>query len=438
MRRFSFLTYIVVVVALLGWGRLEAAEEASNLQSKNIATGDGVVIAIHYYPDILSNYTLNTQEHIDTILKSAKEAYNDIVYKYGFKAPGFTYANPDKNYCYDKDKTIDIYVGGGNMQGALRGFTYEDFLDAPCYDIVKGNGNDYDAVILFPADYKGSSVRGTLFHEMLHIIVYSYNKNIAPWYRRYKNTDYHKGGDWYVEGLARYFETKADSYDEFFSKGFKAKENGKTILSQKGANYLMSNPSESLKDARYDYSLFWAYIDQKYGMEKIEELSRKFRYIQTESMEKDLPRIFTQVIGDEFESLIKEFAVCMYFKFFNPDIRKGLSDLKVMTLNDFSNKSEKKIDSWASNFIKFTLNDKDTPSMIKLKKTEQGGELKVTIFAGFSDGKIKQIKKLSISETDMACQMELQDMKQSGVENLILIITNTNHTKETGYQILQS
>jgi len=455
MKIVKILTYITLVVALLGWGKL--AEAADGFQEPSVKTypiEDGVSIAIHYYRAELGDRQSSVDQYTDAILEYAKEAYNQIVHGYGFDAPGFTYSNPDKGYCYDQDKTIDIYVGDQKMRGALGGFSGSDFLDAPCYDIVRGEGNDYDAVILFPSDYKGyitgadkkdftdseslKRMRATLFHEIFHIVTYSYNKNIKPWYERYKDTTYYKGGDWYVEGLARYFETKADSYDNFFSEGSTKKVSGKKMIYQEGANYLMKHPSESLKDARYDYSLFWAYIEQRFSMKKIEELSRKLRFISADSMEKDLPRIFSKVMEEDFESLIKEFAVAMYFKYFNPDIKRGLNDLKVMTLDDFSNDTDKKIGSWASNFIKLTLNSKNAPSVIKLKKTKSEGELKVTIFAGFSSGKIKEIKKLALSEADVACEMQLVDMKRSGVENLILIITNTNQAQDTGYRILQS
>ena len=438
---------ILICTLLALFGRDNAAE-GSNIARVEItrtrSLQDGVTIAVHYRPVELRPYHAEGPDgYADMVLQYAAEAYNQIVHEQGFDTPGFTFANPDKDYCYDQDRTIDIYIGE-NSRGKGS--------NTPYYDIIKGEATDYDAIIFFPADYKGylsgsglkdislgelaKKMRASLFHEMLHLITYSYNKNIAPWYSRSQDGSYYQGGDWYVEGLARYFETIAGSYHNFFSEGFIKKESNKIIISQEGANYLMQHPSQSLKDGRYDYSLFWAYLHKRYGMDKIEEISRKFRFISEQEMGKEMPGIISAVVGEDFEDLLTGFGVAVYFKYFNPDIKKGLNDLKVMSLDDFSYSSEKQLDSWASNFITLDLSEEGMPEVIALKKIREDGELKMTIFAGFEDGKITKLRGIKLDRSDMICELKLTDMRRSGVKELILIITNAGPDGSIRYRML--
>lgn len=450
------LIYIIIltITALFWW---DEGAEGSNIVTVEIAKTrslqDGINIAVHYRPIELKPYHNDVDKYADMVLQYAVEAYNEIVYRQGFDTPGFTFANPDKDYCYDEDRTIDIYIaeGGKNKRG-LCGFSGADFLGAPCYDIIKGEGRDYDAVILFPADYRGylassnlenipqteiaERMKATLFHEMFHLIIYSYNKNIEPWYSRCEGGSYYQGGDWYVEGLARYFETMAGSYGNFFSEGFVKKESGKIRISQEGANYLMKNPSESLKEARYDYSLFWAYLHKRYGMDKVEDISRRFRFISEEGMEREMPAIISAVLQENFEDVLTGFGVAMYFKYFSPDIKEGLNDLRVMSLDDFLYSPEKQLASWASNFITLNLDNKDMPAAISLKKTEEDGELRMTVFAGFEGGKWLKLRRVTLDKPDIICEMKLTDMKRSGVKELILIITNTGPGSNMRYRVL--
>ncbi len=440
----KILFSLIVIVTVCGLLQLVSVAEASDVNSKEIVKQqtlqDGVTIAVHHRPNDLKICRPNPDRYVNIVLQYAVEAYNEIVYTQGFDTPGFTFANPDRDYCYDRDKTIDIYIG--------------DFSDAPCYDIVKGKGPAYDAVILFPSNYQGyltewdakdfseqkiaEKIKGTLFHEMFHLISYSYNKNIGRWYTRHNGVSLALGGDWYVEGLARYFETIACSYDNFFSKGFIKKEAGKIIRSQDGANYLIENPSESLKKARYDYSLFWAYLHKRYGMDKIEEISRRFRFITKRGLEREAPAIISAALKEEFEDVLHGFAVAMYFKDFKTDINTGINDIKAMSLDDFSKKGYRKIASWANNFIKLNLDNTDIPAVMSLKKVKEKGELKISVVARLQDGRRKLLRKLSLKEPDIICNMNLADMKQGGVKELILIITNTSPDFNTAYKIFQS
>jgi len=407
---------------------------------KSCSLQDGATIKVHYRrQDLRSNHAY-PDRHADKILEYAKDAYTDIVYNHGFNTPGFTFANPDKNYSYDIDKTIDIFIR-------------TDAPGAPCYDIIKGNGPGYDAIIILPADYKSylansisgdiseaklyERMKGTLYHELLHVITYSYNKNIMAWYRRHEGSSYYQGGDWYVEGLARYYETLAGSYHNFFSRGSVKKKAKKLIVAQDGANFLMEHPSQPLEEARYDYALFWAYIHETYGMDKVEEISRKFRFISKDSMKDQIPLIITNVLEKDFENVLKDFAVAMYRKDFAINIKEGLMDLKSMTLDDFSKKPEKRVESWSSNFITLDLERKDIPSSISIKKRGKDCVLQMAVMANLEDSKMVQLQDITLDKYN-ACTMDLSKMRSKGVEKLILIITNTNPDRNASYRLLRN
>ena len=415
---------------------------------------DGVGFRVYYDPRENAGPDSRQLDYAESVMEYASEAYQDIVYTQGFNSPGFTFANPDKSYCYDTDKTIDIYIGyPGDDAAGTAAVAAEDFQDAPCFDIVEKGEGAYEAMILLPADYRSyllkdgqpavsdgkvsERLRGTLYHEILHIITYSYNRNIPAWYESRPGVSTPQGGDWYVEGLARYFETLAGSYDKFASKGYEKRSGNKTVISQDGANYLMGHPGRGLSQARYDYSLFWAYLHKKYGIAKIEEFSRKLRFIGNEPMNERLPGIIEATFGERLQDIIQGFGIAIYFKYFNPDITTRLDELKVMSLTDFRGDKAQDMGSLSSNFITVNLDEADMPDVITLKKLQDAGELRMNLFVRMSDGKVLQLKRISIGDSDLLCQLCLGDLKNSGVKELILILTNATPDCRIGYKILQ-
>ena len=431
MKKIKVLTIVIAVfLVFVSCGIVFADSAGANSEVIRTCTlRDGVIIAVHYDPIILRQSHASPKVYAEMILSYSAQAYNEIVYRQGFDTPGFTFANPDKNYCYDKDGTVDIYI---LENGKAK--------DAPCYDIIKREGRGYDACVRFPADYKSylrssgaanismagitRKIKGSLFHEMSHVILYSYNKNIESWYVHTAGYSSHQGGDWYVEGLARYFETIGDSYENFFSKGFNKKNGKKIVLSQEGVNYLMAHPSESLKEARYDYSLFWAYLHDKYGMAKVEEISRKLRFISAANMNEELPAIISDVLKEEMGDLLKDFAMTMYLKEFNRSIKNGLDTLKIASPEDFSDSIYIGLSSWSSNFIKLDLNKKGMPNIVTVKKTKNGKKVSMTALACLNNGSISKVREIALDSPEMVCKMNLKEMKKMGVKELTLIVTN--------------
>jgi hypothetical protein len=210
------------------------------------------------------------------------------------------------------------------------------FKDAPCFDTIQLSPTQYQAIILLPANYRefiknwekinpspmGArnmhvDLRGTLIHEMLHVILFYYNKNLNKSEEIEQSAQLPdaanaaKNLDWYVEGLARYFETFAGARHDFYSQGFKQMLPDKVRFSRGGSNYFMRYPDQPFTRLRYENALFWRFIDHRYGMIAIEKLSRLFRQNGV-----DFKGALEAVTGDRFEALLTTYAVSVLEKDF--------------------------------------------------------------------------------------------------------------------------
>ena len=250
-RRSSWKVVFLTLVLPLGlFGAPQAAggaEEKALEKTREYRFRDGVILKVHFTDQILKG-SREDIHFVKEVLDAAVFAYQTITQFQGFSSPGFSFASPNKNYAYDPDRTIDIYLGHPDDSHAYRshGFDNVSFKDAPCFDTVKVAENQYQAVILLPANYRefisnwekinpsplgvrhlSADLRGTLIHEMLHVILFYYNKNLNkdPAFpsdsEKAHALSRSKRIDWYVEGLARYFEMLAGARHDFFSQGFK-------------------------------------------------------------------------------------------------------------------------------------------------------------------------------------------------------------------------
>lgn len=302
---------------------------------------DGVSIKV-YYTDQLLEQSRQESYFPKQVLDAAVSAYQTITQFQGFNTQGYSLAAPDKSYAHDPDKTIDIYLGDpkGGDNFSYHGFNPLSFKDAPCFDTVRVSETGFHGVILLPTNYQDFiknwetinpsplgvrnievDLRGTLIHEMLHVILFYYNRNLnkdldGPSASEGIEASAHgaanKKLDWYVEGLARYFETLAGARHDFYSQGFKQVLPDKIRFSRGGSNYFMRYPDQSFMDLRYENALFWRFMDYRYGMSSIERLSREFRGFES----KDFKSALEKVTGDPFSQLLKEFAVSILLKDF--------------------------------------------------------------------------------------------------------------------------
>jgi hypothetical protein len=283
---------------------------------------DGVKIRVHYDEEILKEAGADAY-FPQEVLDAAVTAYQTITDFLGFNSEGFSFARPNLSYAYDPDRTLDIFLGLPAKENPYRfhGQRQFSFKDAPCFDTLKLSEHEYEAVILLPANYRefiknwerinpsplGTrnvevDLRGTLIHEMLHAVLFYYNKNLNKDMRLEMKDS--KQIDWYVEGLARYFETFVGARHDFFSQGFKQTLPDKIRFSRGGCNYFMRYPDQAFTELRYENAIFWKFIGDRYGMKAIERLSREFRDSAGLSSAKQLER----VLGVSFKEVLKKFS----------------------------------------------------------------------------------------------------------------------------------
>ncbi len=287
---------------------------------------DGVGIKIHFMDRDFSS-SREAALFARQVLDSAVNAYQTITQFQGFNSKGYSFANADASFAVDPDRVIDIYLGDPSTDNPFkgRGLNSLSFKDAPCFNTVKNSETEFEAVIFIPSNYGEfikswervnpsplgtrnveTDLRGTLIHEMLHTIIFYYNKNLN------KESGKTLKADWYVEGLARYFETFAGAEHDFFSQGFKQVLVDKVRFSRGGSNFFMRYPDQGFMDLRYENALFWRFFDQHFGMTAIERLSRTFRGASLETFAKSLE----EVSGMTIENLLKKYAVTVWLKDF--------------------------------------------------------------------------------------------------------------------------
>ncbi|MBI2096008.1 MAG: hypothetical protein HYT89_07575 [Candidatus Omnitrophica bacterium] len=333
-------TYLLCLLFLGGWAQ-NACGEARWEKTIEYRFADGVGIKVHFTDEILRK---NGEGPLfaKNVLDAAVLAYQTIVQFEGFSSRGYSFAAPNTHYAHDPDKTLDIFLGTleDNPYSAY-GIGPLAFGDAPCFDTVPLSNHRFQAIILLPANYREFirnwekinpsplgkrnievDLRGTLAHEMLHAVLFYYNKNLNKERHAVESGSVGEKTkvDWYVEGLARYFETFVGARHDFFSQGFKELLPDKVRFSRGGSNYFMRYPDQAFTELRYENALFWRFIDYRKGMKQIELASRRLR---NGDADRGLEETLKTLTGMPVERLLEEFSASILFKDF------GLKDSDV-------------------------------------------------------------------------------------------------------------
>ncbi len=281
---------------------------------------DGATINIHYDPGMLENVGVSPDYPVE-ILNAASKVYTILTSEFGFDRKGYTLVSPDRSYTYDPDESIDIYLGDADSKEQLCGFKPENFRTsyfATCG--YKDKENVHDVIILFPCrigvlrekgqttssrDSDETLILGTLIHEMTHIMTYQYCRNL-------ETVSDLRDVDWFVEGLARYMETKIGSFNGYYSRGYTRDIPGGYAYLAEGINYFMKHPGRPLDELSYDFSVFWNYFDDKYGFEKIEAFCGELRALEGDDFMPGLEVIFEKTTGAAMEETLRDFAYYLY------------------------------------------------------------------------------------------------------------------------------
>ncbi|MFC1577189.1 hypothetical protein ACFL3N_02495 [Candidatus Omnitrophota bacterium] len=282
-----------------------------------------------YFSDPVLNKAGQDREYALLVKDAAVFAYTKLTREFGF--PGVGRSQGIGKY-RERDKTIEIFIGDSETPNFKTSYfvprTYEELKVT------------WDAVILMPnepdilrprsksalkRETLGSVVKGTVMHEITHALTFQCNKNIRG--ARF-------GENWYVEGLARFMETKAGSWSSFYAKGYerKAKE-GYAFCLKEGANYFLKSTNRPLSELSYDYAIFWQYIDSRFGARKLADISIELGRLDEGSGTEGLKKVFRKALKKDPADVYSGFIAHIYEKSVSTGLRD--EDLDEVTSQDF-------------------------------------------------------------------------------------------------------
>ncbi len=489
---------------LLGAALFLINASAADNENKKILTHtfkDNVTLRVHYLHEGRESQAAS-DEFARHVLDSAVYAYQTITDVLGFSSQGYSFARPSKDYAFDSDRIIDIYLGQPTddvlwpdlASGGL------SFRDAPCFDTLKHGQNRFEAVILLPAHYREFiknwetvnpsslgkrnievDLRGTLMHEMLHTILFYYNKNLNKEEKSQTSLSEPSQIDWYVEGLARYFETYAGARHDFYSQGFRETLPDKIRFSRGGSNFFMRYPDQAFTDLRYENALFWRYMDYRYGMEKIERMSRDFRETSSPGFES----LLQKATGSSIRDFLQKYAVAILWKdfglkeevgylmdvartrltlgpqgYFLVDSQKAKVLLGETCRTDWvgewgqvkaklgeagaagDNTAKSDVSGWATDYYEVGIDAtlKNFPA-IGVRHLGGGQELLVQIIVESKGGfhlmrALKGLGPGEVRQVEVEPWLESEGLEISDVHKVYILVINTDHQKTSDYELL--
>lgn len=476
-----------MVLALLA---AQTASAQADALTREYRFQDGTGLRVHYNDPARAEFA-------GQVLDAAVSAYQTLTQFQEFNTPGYSFSQPDKAYAYDPDQTIDIYLGRADEENAFEelGAKNRLFKDAPCFDTRKTGSSRYEAMILLPADYEefirnwekmnpsplgrrniNVDLRGTLIHEMTHVIVFFYNKNMD---KAGEETPAGAHLDWYVEGLARYFETFAGARHDFYSQGFKQTLPDKIRFSRGGSNYFMRYPDQAFTGLRYENALFWRFMDVRFGMGSIERLSRLLR-----ERPSDFKVALEEVTGMEFNTLLEQYAASVLkgefelkeesgylsrvasTKFVFEDGQFHLSDgrgslepqgriARTDWIGDWEQSHASfgepsvagdatptsDVSAWATDYVEIGFGEGARMPDIGLRNQGSGEPLSVQVFLFTRGGSILQKEPLAVRagalrSLELPRLLKEYSMQTADLEKVVLAITNTDPQNTAPYEIL--
>jgi hypothetical protein len=351
--KFKISLCAITFLTLVGLYPSQAFLESQFIQEK---LADGVVLRLHLSKDM----DKQRYDYAQDVLQAACAAYREIVFRQGFDRLGYTFASPTNIFAYDSDRTIDIYM--------------ED-IDSPYASMTAKDGLEYEAGIYVPIDFKAYrkkykidypqlELKASLTHELLHIVIHAYNRNMQSTLQG-KALISAKQWDWYTEGLARYFETLVGYRKAFLSSGFRKKLGKKLMVYKGGVNYFLKYPDRPLSKRKYDFALFWQYLHQNYGMDKIEKISVRFRKVDPLlCSHKQSMQIIAQTVGVSLEELWRDFALYVYkISSLQDEGEGGLRPVYITELSSRKGENYDNICSFGLDYYKIDLQKKSFKSI---------------------------------------------------------------------------
>jgi len=188
----------------------------------------------------------------------------------------------------------------------------------------------------------------------------------------------------------------------------------------------------------YDPSLFWNYLQKRYSMSKVIEISKSLEAIPREQIRTVAPMAISQILKEDFRTVLVGFCMAIYFKHFNTDAKPGVNGLRVMSLDDFLHEPHQQIESSSCDFITLNLSKYNMPNVIGVRGASNNDGLLLNTYVVFEDGRITQISSVNLDNSDSISAMRLAELRRIGARELILVISNTSTEAVMEYEFLKT
>lgn len=331
IRNFCLVVLIAFVVQVSGLQAFEipilsfesTGDHQKSVSSQSIfdkiltaRTHDGMRLNVHYQEALFKR--IEDRVYPYKVLNFMTKSYETLTRDMGFDGA--------REMGFDR---IDLYLVDteGHQEVLLGGVGQEDFKRAPLFVIQREPSTGAKSpAILMPMKYRqflkkwekmnrvplrrerdvDSDLAGSIMHEMTHAVLHAYHENLGSTEYRIRN------GDWYTEGLARYYETKTGSDSGFASQGFRKKMKDKIQFSRGGANYYLKFPDQSFFSLRYENALFWLYFEKKFGTSRVVGLTRRFKEVPFGASAEQYIALLEEVTTLDFGALLNGYFNWVY------------------------------------------------------------------------------------------------------------------------------
>jgi len=316
MRRLLGFVAGIYLVGQLFWAPQGSAERFEVLSTE---MDRGVKLNVHFERDSEQQVGDVTPAEVLDVME---EVYVLLTEELGYS-----------DWSSEKYKTIELYLLDSNEADEFDGNAYQSSTMGftPRFMVVRDTKkHNRTPVIIIPKHYREflgrwkkmngqkepikkniqKELAGSIIHEMTHAVLYGYHENLGS------TVGGNKAGDWYTEGLARYYETKMGSFVGFTDAGFRRLYGNTMRFSRGGANYFLKFHDENIFSLRYENALFWLYFEKIYGAGCILDLTRQLAKTGDEVGPRGYMRMIQKATGLPFYRVLVDYHNWVYLEYY--------------------------------------------------------------------------------------------------------------------------
>jgi len=438
MRRLlSVLTTFYLIVQIFC-----APQSASAVfETLSVEMPDGVRLNVHYQDDVSED----GPEGVDPseVLSLMQKAYALLVEDLGYG-----------DWSGERIDEIQLYLTHAGVEEDLTGNAFQSSAMglSPRF-MVLDNQNDpgKTPVIFMPKDYREflrrwwringrgvevpedvrTELAGSIMHEMTHAVLYGYHENLGS------TLSGDARGDWYTEGLARYYETKIGSHSGFIDKGFRRLAQNKMRFSRGGANYYLKYHDENIFSLRYENALFWFYFEKSFGHEAVVDITRSLADLPYDVQPRDYMKVFQSVTGYPFYRILVDYHNWVYREEYRSydEGDELLSPSKVISVwegrsrRPWSEMSLDDIQPLTFQIHRIVMESRWVPQRIKVRSTGFSEHVCVYVYLKCPDKTIVREYHATVDE-----MIEIDDLPKT-IESVDMVFSNLDDRHALRYEL---